>query len=372
MTYFFRRRSEAMTFGLPVVCCALALILQSNIEPIEDYRTAIVVIVAGISIVLTLATVFAVLRHAEAIARRVGQPYGTLVLTLAVTTIEVSIIVSMMRHGANNPTLARESVFSTVMIVCTGIVGMCLTLGGWRHRHQDVRRQGTSSFLSVLTAITVLTMVLPNYTLATSPGTFSPTQLAFVALLSLLLYGSFVFAQSYSQKEDFLEVQVRESAPESHSPQVHGVPTHFVFLLLGLVGIVLLTERVAAGVEDGLTYLQIPQSDAIVGAMIAFVVLLPEAISAIKASWGNELQRALNVALGSACATIGLTIPAVAAASLITGKSLNLGLGPSDVILLVLALAVSVVSFSTGRTTVLTGLAHLVVFVAYVLLIAVP
>ncbi|MDZ5449057.1 ionic transporter [Labrys sp. ZIDIC5] len=368
----FLRRATSWTWVLPVVCFMVALIFQSNVLAVGQGEFAIVIVLNSISIGLVLVTVFAALHHAEAIAHRVGQPYGTLVLTFAVTTIEVSIIVSMMLHGSNNPTLARESVFSTVMIVCCGIVGIALTVGGWRHNRQDIRRQGTSAFLSVLVALTVLTMVLPNYTLSAAPGTFSSIQLVFVGVLSILLYGSFIFAQSYGQKEDFSEVRALEKVQGEHLAIAYSLPTHLVLLLLGLGGIVLLTERVAAGVEDGLSYLEITQSDAIVGAGIALVTLMPEAISAIKASFKNELQRGLNVALGSACATIGLTIPAVVAASLITGRPLTLGLNAGDTILLLLALAMGVVSFGTGRTTLLTGLAHLVIFVAYVLLIVAP
>lgn len=330
------------------------------------------VVVAGLSIALVFATVFISLHHAEAIAHHVGEPYGTLVLTLAVTTIEVSIIVSMMLHGENNPTLARASVFSTVMIVCCGVVGLCLTFGGWRHHGQDIKRQGTSAFLAVLVALTVLTMVLPNYTLTTIPGTFSAGQLAFVSVLSVFLYGSFVFAQAVGQREDFMQ-ELREASPD----ESHVIPTsvtirHAVFLLISLTGIVLLTEQVAAGVEEGLRYFQIVQVDSIIGALIALVVLLPEAVSAIKASMANQLQRGLNIALGSACATIGLTIPAVAVASLITGRGLTLGLSSGDTVLLLLGLSVSIISFGTGRTTVLTGLTHLVVFFAYVLLTVSP
>ncbi|GLS23526.1 sodium/calcium exchanger membrane protein [Labrys miyagiensis] len=365
-------RTALFSYALPIACLALALAFRSGVLSIDRSGTAVLVALNAVAIGLVLATVFAALAHAEAIAHRVGEPFGTLVLTFAVTTIEVSIIVSMMLHGENNPTLARESVFSTVMIVCTGVVGICLTLGGWKHARQDIRRQGTSAFLSVLIGLTVMTMVLPDYTLSTGPGTFSPIQLAFVSLLSVLLYGSFVFAQSFAQKEDFADERPSGPAASVHHAAPKGMARHLVLLLVGLGGIVLLTEQVAAGVEDGLSYLEVMQSDAIVGAFIALVILLPEAISAIKASLKNELQRGLNIALGSACATIGMTIPAVAAASLVTGRSLTLGLNPGDTVLLLLALAMSVVSFGTGRTTILTGLAHLVIFVAYVLLIVVP
>jgi Ca2+:H+ antiporter len=278
----------------------------------------------------------------------------------------------MMLNGENNPTLARESVFSTVMIICGGVVGICLTLGAWRHSVQDIKRQGTSAFLAVLIALTILTMVLPNYTLAGTPGTFSAVQLAFVSLVSVALYGSFVYAQAFDHRGDFVSDSAMEIEEREHPASSVSLRVHFVFLFIGLAGIILLTEQVAVGVEEGLHYFHIAQSDTIVGAMIALVVLMPEAMAAVRAALGNDLQRGLNIALGSACATIGLTIPAVAMASLISGRSLTLGLNPGDTVLLVLALLISMVSFGTGRTTVLTGFTHLAVFLAYVLLIFSP
>lgn len=357
---------------LPLTAFAFAIVLQATESGIQNLHWIVESLIEIGAIILVLFTIFAALEHAEHIAHRVGEPYGTLVLTLAVTSIEVSIIVSMMLHGSNNPTLARESVFSTVMIVCTGVVGLAITLGSLRHKRQEIKTHGTTAFLSVLIALTVLTMVLPNYTLSADRGAFTDIQLGFVSLLAFLLYASFLFAQSSGQLEDFIEIK------EDSASHVHGLVSgaslgiHIIFLLLGLVGIVLLTEFVAAGVEDGLAFFAISQKDAIIGAMIAFVILLPEAISAIKAALNNQLQRGLNVALGSACATIGLTIPAVSIASLITERPLTLGLKSDDITLLFLAIAMSVVSFSTGRTTLLTGLAHLVIFVAYVMLIFVP
>jgi Ca2+:H+ antiporter len=316
------------------------------------------------------ATIFVVLDHAEAVARRVGEPYGTLVLTIAVTAIEVSIIVSMMLHGENNPTLARESVFSTVMIASTGVVGTCLTLGGWRHRKQAIVRQGTSAYLAVLIALTVMTLILPTYTRATDPGTFSAAQLGFVSVLSVLLYTGFLFAQTVRHREDFIEGQAHGVSTRA-TPR-ESILASVLLLAIGLIGIVMLAEQVAASIEDALIAYQVVQADAIVGALIAGLVLMPESVSAVRAALNNELQRGLNVAMGSACATIGLTIPAVAAASLLTGRGLTLGLSAADTVLLVLALFISSVSFSNERTTFLTGLVHLVVFFAFAFLIFVP
>jgi len=332
----------------------------------------IAIISAVLAMGLLLSTVFTTVHHAEAVASHVGEPYGTLLLTLAVTAIEVSVIVSVMLHGENNPTLARESVFSNVMIASTGVVGMGLFLGGLRHRKQEVRREGTNALLAVLIALTVLTLILPNYTLSTSPGTFSTLQLAFVSLLSVLLYCAFLFAQTVRHQADFVEDILSVHTDNAHNPDRREALIRALLLVVGLLGIVLLTEQIATGLEDELMIFQVGQTDAIIGAFIAALVLAPEALAAIKAARNNELQRSMNIALGSACATIGLTIPAVAMASLFTGKELMLGLGAGDTVLLLLALSISIVSFGTGRTTVLTGLVHLVVFVAYLLLIVVP
>lgn len=357
--------------ALPIATLALAIVLQVGILSARHAGIPARIVLCVLAIGLVFATVFAVLHHAEAIARRIGEPYGTLVLTFAVTTIEVSVIVAMMLHGENNPTLARESVFSTVMIICGGVVGFCLTFGGIRHRHQELKRQGTSAYLAMLTALAVLALVLPNFTLTVGHGVFSPVQLIFVSVLSVLLYGSFVYAQMGLHREDFIE-DLLEPEEKHTATRRHGISANVALLFVGLAGVVLLAEDIAAGIEDALVALQVGQADAIVGAFIATLVLLPESLAAFRAALNNELQRSLNIALGSACATIGLTIPAVSAASLITGKDLTLGLEPGDIVLLLLALGVSIVSFGTGRTTFLTGLVHLVIFAAYLFLVFFP
>ncbi len=365
-------RDNAAYYLLPIASLALGAAAHLGGFPIDGIKLATRVVLSLLATAVMFATVFVVLHHAERIAHRVGEPYGTLVLTLSVTTIEVSVILSMMLHGENNPTLARESVFSTVMIVTGGVIGLCLTLGGWKHRHQDLKKQGTNAYLAVLMALAVLTLILPDYTLATERGTFSASQLGFVSLLSILLYLSFVLAQMGRHRDDFVEELDDGKANIEEARAAPGIGTNLVLLATGLAGIVLLAEQIAGGIEDGLAAIEFSQADALVGAFIATLVLLPEAMSAIRAAVRNELQRSMNVALGSACATIGLTIPAVAVASLITGKGLTLGLNAGDTVLLLLALAISFVSFGTGRTTVLTGLVHLVVFFAYILLIFVP
>ncbi len=356
---------------VPVGAFVLGLVLLLTHADFDQMPAVVEIGLSVLIIALVFWTVFVALGHAETIAHRLGEPLGTLVLTLAVTAIEASVIVSVMLHGSPNPAIARESVFSTVMIVTAGVVGLCLVLGGLRHRQQEYKRLGTGALLSVVMALSALTLVLPNFTLAAPPGEFSAIQLAFVSLICVLLYGAFIYRQMTRQRDDFLD-EVAPAVVEYHVPAPHGLPLSFLMLGVGLVGIVLLAEHVAAGLENGLEAMHVVQVDAIVGAFIATLVLMPETVAAIRAAMRNELQRSLNIALGSACATIGLTVPVVAAASLITGNPLTLGLGPGDTVLLLLALAISVVSFGQGRTTVMTGLVHLVVFIAYLLLIAVP
>lgn len=356
---------------VPLGALALGLFLNLAHDGVDHLPMALQVFISLAVLGFVIWTVFVVLGHAEAVAHRVGEPFGTLVLTVAITAIEASVIVSVMLHGAENPGIARESVFSTVMIVCGGMLGFCLVLGGWRHRNQEHRQQATSALLAVVTALSVLTLILPNYTLAAAPGSFSSIQLIFISVLCLLLYGSFIFVQMTRHRADFLDAHPAEAVVH-HVPSRHGLGMSLVLLGVGLVGLVLLAESVAASLEEGLAALALPQTDAIVGAFIAALVLLPETVAAIRAALRNELQRSLNIVLGSACATIGLTVPVVAAASLITGHSLTMGLGAGDMVLLLLALGVSIISFGTGRTTILTGLVHLVVFVAYLMLIVVP
>ncbi len=355
---------------LPVATVLLAAFLSAGVVSAQHAAVPVRIVLFVLALGLVFATVFATLHHAEAIAHRIGEPYGTLVLTLSVTTIEVSVIVAMMLHGENNPTLARESVFSTCMIVLGGVVGVCLTFGGMRHRYQELKRQGTNAYLAMLAALAVLSLVLPNFTL-TGDGSYSGLQLGFVSVLAVLLYGSFVYSQTGAHKEDFVE-ELMEAQHRDRVDARGNIATNAVLLLAGLAGVVMLAEVIAAGIEDALVALAVPQADAIVGAFIATLVLMPESLASIRAAMNNELQRSLNIALGSACATIGLTIPAISAVSLLTGKDLVLGLEPGDMVLLLLALAVSILSFGTGRTTSLTGLVHLVIFAAYVFLIFFP
>ena len=357
------------SYAMPLAALVMAVAVRGSGLSVDEGSLSVRILVGALSSAIMFTTIFVVLDHAEAVAQRVGEPYGTLVLTFAVTAIEVSIIVSMMLHGENNPTLARESVFSTVMITSTGVVGLCLTLGGWRHRKQAIVRQGTSAYLAVLVALTVMTLILPTYTRTTDPGTFSAAQLGFVERLSCCFMQVLCSADCPALRRFLSEGQEHDVSMRTAPHE--SVSASTLLLLIGLIELSCSPSK-SPQCEDTLVTYQVTQADSIVGALNAGLVLMPEAISAVRASIHNELQRGLNVAMGSACDNIGLTIPAVAADSLLTGRGLTLGLPATDTVLLVLALFICNVSFSTERTTFLTGMVHIVVFFTYIFLIFVP
>jgi Ca2+:H+ antiporter len=316
-------------------------------------------------------TVFAAVYHAEVVAHRVGEPFGTLVLALAVTVIETALIVSVMIAApAEKAGLARDTVFAAVMIVCNGIVGFCLLLGGARHHEQGFQVQGASAALAVLTALTGLALVLPNYAASELGPLYSSSQLIFASLVSLILYGSFVFVQTLRHRDYFLSAETDDE--EAHAPLP---PNRFAvmsagLLLVSLGAVVGLAKILTPTVEFAIAYLGVPK--AVVGIIIAGLVLLPEGLAAVRAARNNRLQTSLNLALGSALATIGLTIPAVAAVSIVLLQPLELGLEPIDQVLLALTLLLGAITLGTGRTTVLQGIVHLVIFTAFLFFAMVP
>lgn len=326
-------------------------------------------VLVGASLV---AAVLAAVHHAEVVAHRVGEPYGTLLLAVAVTVIEVALIVSLMLAGGPGAaTLARDTVFAAIMIVCNGVVGVCVLVGGLRHRVMLFRVEGTSPALAVLVALATLILVLPTYTTSTAGPTFSPAQLGFAGVVSLLLYGAFVFVQTVRHRDYFLPVTGGDD-PHSHArPPGNAVAVvSGVLLMACLVAVVGLAKVLAPAIEQGVRSAGAPQ--AVVGVIVALLVLLPETVAAVRAAALNRLQTSLNLALGSALASIGLTIPVVAVLSLWLGMPLVLGLGPKDVVLLVLTIAVATLTLGSGRATVLQGAVHLVLFAVFLFLAVVP
>lgn len=316
-----------------------------------------------------VGAVLAAVHHAEVVAHQVGEPYGTLVLALAITVIEVALIVSMMLAGGPQTTaLARDTVFAAVMLILNGIVGLCLLAGGSKHREQTFGQLGVSASLTTLAAIAVLTLVLPNYTTSIPGPVYSSSQLAFVAVVSLVLYGTFVLVQTVRHRDYFLPQDAEDAHAEP--PGVKVAMASGSLLLAGLIAVVLLAKALAPTIEAAVDQAGAPK--AVVGIIIAMVVLLPEGLAAYRAAQANRLQTSLNLALGSALASIGLTIPAVAIVSLATGWTLTLGLDVKSVVLLLLSLFVTSLSLSTGRTTVLQGTVHLVLLATYLFTTIVP
>lgn len=320
-----------------------------------------------------IGAVLAAVHHAEVIAERVGEPYGTLVLAVAVTVIEVALIVSLMiADDTPNMGLPRDTVYAAVMIILTGMVGLCLFAGSLQHNEQTFSLHGVSAALATLAALAVLTMVLPSFTTSSPGATYSPGQLGFVALVSLLLYAAFVLVQTVRNRDYFLdELDPTPDAPgHGKAARQSALGWTMLALLASLVAVVLLAKALAPGITASLDAIGAPE--AATGVFIAALVLLPESLAAFRAARANRLQTSLNLAIGSALASIGLTIPVVAVLSLVMGWTLELGLDPREVVLLALALLVSTLSLGTGRTTLLHGAVHLVIFGVFLFTTIVP
>jgi Ca2+:H+ antiporter len=318
-----------------------------------------------------IAAVLVAVHHAEVVAHRVGEPFGTLILALAVTVIEVSLIVSMMLSaGDAAPELARDTVFATVMIVCNGVIGLCLLLGSIRHHVLAFRVEGTSPALSVLAALTTLTLVLPALTVTTRGPTFSPAQLSFAGLISLALYAVFVFVQAVRHRDYFLPVSNSGEAEHAAPPPAAMAYASLVLLVVALIAVVGLAKTLAPNIQAAVAGTAAP--GAVTGIAIALLVLLPETGAALRAALRNRMQTSLNLALGSALATIGLTIPTVAATSILLDLPLELGLAPKEAVLLALTLLISALTLASGSATVLQGAVHLVLFAAFLFLAVIP
>ncbi|HEV7977416.1 ionic transporter y4hA [Amycolatopsis sp.] len=317
------------------------------------------------------AGVIAAVHHAEVVAHRVGEPFGTLILAIAVTVIEVALIVTLMASGGDKAaTLARDTVFAAVMITCNGIVGLALLVGALRHRVQDFRVEGSGGALAVLAALVTLSLVLPTVTTSAPGGTVTPAQLAFAGFASLALYCVFVFVQTVRHRDYFLPVPNKavsntEDDVEEHAP-APSTKTSLVslgLLLVCLVAVVGLAKTVSPTLESAVESIGAPLG--VVGVAIALLVLMPETLAAVRAARRDRLQTSLNLALGSALASIGLTIPALAIASIWMTGPLVLGLGPTEIVFLVLTMVISMLTLITRRATVLQGAVHLLVFSAF-------
>lgn len=352
-----------------------------------------IVVVVLMALVLA-GTVLAAVHHAEVIAHRVGEPFGSLVLAVAVTVIEVALIITLtISGGPDAASLARDTVFAAVMITTNGIVGLSLLVGALRHGAIRFNAEGAGALLATVTTLAVLCFVLPTFTSGAAQQ-FSTSQLVFVAVASLALYALFVTTQTLKHRDFFLPVEPDDSAARSEPSAAAGAsattpvtdepedPEHasapsmrqtlvsLGLLLLSLVAVVGLAKLVSPSIEAGVAAIGFPAS--FVGVVIALLVLLPESIAAVRAAQRNRIQTSINLGLGSAIASIGLTIPAIAVASFFLPGPLLLGLGPTQIVLLVLTVLISILTIAPGRATRLQGGVHLVVFAAFVFLSIAP
>ncbi len=314
-----------------------------------------------------LGAVFSVVRHADHLALRLGEPYGTLILTLAVTAIEVIAISAMMLHGENNPTMVRETLFAVVMIILNGMVGISLLMGGWRHREQQYNLQGANAYLSVIIPVAVLNLLLPNYTVTTEGPTLSNLQQTFLALMGIGLYATFLAIQTNRHKKYFIFGETEKNEHEHPRSRPLSLTAHTTLLLAYMAPVVFLAEQLGRPLDHMVEVLHAPV--ALGGVVVAMLVATPEAIGAVKAARANQLQRSVNIFLGSVLATISLTVPAMLVISHWKHRDFVLGLQNSDALLLPLTLIVSVVTFGSGKTNILQGAVHLVLFGTYVMLI---
>ncbi|MFL5257707.1 MAG: calcium:proton antiporter [Rhodopila sp.] len=324
----------------------------------------------GLAIIL-LGNVVASVHHAEVIALRVGEPYGTLVLALSVTIIEAGLIISMMLGGEPNPALLRDSIHAVVMLVLHGLAGLCIVVAAFRQREAEFRTEGANALLAVLIPMSVLVLVLPNY-LVTIPGPYySPRQLAFVSAACLGLYIAFLFIQTNWHRAYFLPVGEEENAAETHDrPSGRIAIASFGLLLLALLSVVLLAKSLAPALEAAVQASGAPP--AIVGVIVAAIVLLPEMAAAVRAAARNRLQASINLSLGSGVASIGLTVPAVALVAFQIGQPLELGITQGATVLMMLGFLVAVITYGTGRTNLLSGIVHLVLLATYIFTVFAP
>jgi Ca2+:H+ antiporter len=362
-------REFALLVGLGTA--AIFFAAGSQFVELAAHPIAMIVVFLWLFAVI-LWSAICVVRHADCLAIKLGEPYGTLILTLSAISIEVVMISTAMLHGANNPTLGRDSIFAVVMIALNGLVGLSLLLGGLRHREQYYNLLGVNSYLNVIMALAVLGLVFPNFTTSTRGPNFSTEQEIFLIVVSLLLYAIFLLIQTVRHRRYFMEsddVVVPANSPH-HSLQVRSMGFHAAMLLVYLITVILLAEKFAIPLDNGIEKFHMPQE--LGGAIIAALVLSPEGLGAIRASLDNQLQRSINLLLGSVLATIGLTIPAVLTIGLVTKRPVTLGVEGANLPLLLLTLAVSIVTFTSRKTNVLQGCIHLVLFAVFVLLIFAP
>lgn len=344
-------------------CAALILLAVGTFVHVSP-------ILASLSGVALIGAVISAVHHAEVVAHRLGEPFGTLVLTVSITIIEVGLIVMLMLTGPDKAALPRDTIFSAIMITCNAVVGLCLLIGGLRHREQEFHVLGASSALAVLIALSTLSLVLPTFTSSSAGPTYTTSQLLFAALTSIVLWGAFLFVQTVRHRDYFLPVNAADEDSHAPPPSKQLAWASFGLLFITLGAVVGLAKVLGHSVEAALLAVGAPEK--VLGIVIAMLVLMPETWAAVRAAYANRLQSSLNLALGSALSSIGLTIPTVAVTSLLIGRPLDLGLEAKDLVMLVLTFLVASSTLLSGRTHVLPGAVHLVIFAAFLFLAIVP
>ncbi len=364
-------RRQWWAIAIPVVGVVI-LALAWNIKDLPLWA----VIIVGVALA---GTVLVAVHHAEVIAHRVGEPYGSLVLAVAVTVIEVGLILTLvLAGGEGSASLARDTVFAAVMITTGGVVGISLFVGSLKHGIVRFNREGAGALLAAVITLAVLCFVVPVFTTSAAGGQFSPAQLIFAAVISLAVYVLVVTTQTLRHRDFFLPVTTDlRTADGDDEDEAHADPPtnqqtwlSLVLLIVALVAVVGLAKLASPAIESGVRAAGIPES--FVGVVIALLVLLPESIAAVRAASRNRLQTSLNLAYGSALASIGLTIPVIAVASLVFSLPVVLGLGGTQIVLLVLTAVVSTITIGMGRATRLQGGVHLAIFAAFMFLSIAP
>lgn len=356
-------RLSAWTTALPIGAIGLAAVAF-----VWPPGVALVIVCA----MALIGSVLASVHHAEVVAHRVGEPFGTLILAVSVTVIEASLILSMMLAGGpDKSALPRDTIFSAIMIICNGAVGLCVLAGALKHHEQTFRLEGAASALATLIALATLSLVLPAFTTSAAGARYSDPQLGFAAIASLALWATFVFVQTFRHRDYFLPPDsAADESTHAAPPSLRQTWFSFALLLVSLVAVIALAKILSPTIEHGIEAAGLPQT--VIGIVIALLVLLPETWAAYRAARADRLQTSLNLALGSALASIGLTIPVVAVLAVTLDLPLVLGLAPKDLVLLALTFAVGTITLGTGRTNVLQGAVHLLIFAAFLFLAVVP
>ncbi len=365
-------RGEAAALA-PLITAAAFLLIGHQWEAIVSNRIMSGLVFLWLFAMIVVGAV-AVVRHADCLAVMLGEPFGTMILTLSVSSIEILTIAIVMTTGDPNPTLARDTMFSVVMIVLNGLVGLALLLGGLRYREQEYNLQGVIAYLSVILSLAVFGMIVPNFTITTPGPTFSRGQEAFLIVMCVGLYGVFLAIQTTRHRTFFIEPVRADSGPNASTHDAHRAtldirskPYHVMSLIGYLALVIYLAEKLAFLLNYGLDELDAPP--ALGALLVAILVLAPEGLGGIRAALANRMQRAVNILLGSALATLALTIPSVVIIGLVHGTSVILGLDAVEAVMLALTLVVSMLTFASGRTNVLQGAVHVMLFFGYLMLI---